>query len=99
MGFISVVRILAGFLACAVTSLAPGITLLRGLGLGYVAGSALTGTLTLAISLRRIAWEGVFLAIAGGLHILLWRPRPWWSALKPTPLSTIPLPPWSTSAF
>lgn len=97
----AVLEILLGFLACAVTSLALGVTLLRilrldlrraeALSLGYVIGSSFTSTLTLAIAVLWIAWKGVFLALAGASLILLWRQRRWLRGLKPTPVITIPL--------
>lgn len=96
----AVLEILLGFLACALTSLALGVTLLRilrldlrraeALCLGYVVGGALTSTLTLAIAVLWIAWKGVFLALAGASLILLWRQRRWLRGLKPTPVRTIP---------
>jgi hypothetical protein len=100
VGLAAVLQILLGFLACTVTALSLGVTLLRILRLrlnraeavclGYVVGSALTSTLTLAIAVLWIAWRGVFLALAGGSLILLWSERRWWSGLKPASLLTIP---------
>jgi hypothetical protein len=97
----AVLEILLGFLACAVTSLASGITLVRmlrldlrraeAIGLGYVVGSALTSTATLVLAVLWLAWEGVFLALAAFSAIVLWRHRHWLRHLKPAVVSHIPL--------
>jgi hypothetical protein len=97
----AVARILIGFLACGATALALGVTALRMLRielrraeaicLGYAVGSALTSTLTLGIAVLWQAREGVFLAIAGGALILLWRQREWLRGLAPARLDSIPM--------
>src|SRR5580700_5108605 len=96
----AVAQILTGFLACALTALALGLTALRllrvelhraeAICLGYIVGSALASTLTLAIAALWIARDSVFLAIAGGALILLWRQREWLRSLPSTPLDSIP---------
>jgi hypothetical protein len=82
------------------TALALGVTALRMLRvelrraeaicLGYIVGSALASTLTLAFAALWIARKGVFLAIAGGAAILLWRQREWLRGLPRAPLDSIP---------
>ena len=92
--------IVVGFLACFLTSLSLGVMLCRVLRLdlrraeavclGYMAGSVVTSTVVLAIAALRIAWPGVFLALAASSSILLWLNRHWLRGLKPAAFSTIP---------
>jgi hypothetical protein len=98
---VTVVTILLGFLACAVTSLAFGLLAVRWLRmevgrwecvcLGYVMGSAITSTLTLAIAW--LAWirEAVFVSLTLAAVFVLWRLAPWWRGLKPTRIDSIPV--------
>jgi hypothetical protein len=91
-----------GFLCCVVTSLNLGlgatraldIRLYRGecLALGYIAGSALTSTLTLAMGLAGFVHVSIFAAI-GALSLLgLWLQRSWFMSLSPGPRSSAPMP-------
>lgn len=91
----AVLQILLGLIACALTSLALGISAIRllrielsrceAICLGYVLGGALASTLTLALALTWVARRGVFLAIACGAVALLWRNAGWLRSLKPAP--------------
>jgi len=95
-----VAHILMGFVACAATALSLGVTALRilrvdlrraeAICLGYILGAALASTLTLAVAALWIARKGVFLVIAGGALMLLWRQREWLRSLPPAPLDSIP---------
>lgn len=97
----AVVNILLGFLACAVTSLAIGLLALRALRLdmgrgecvclGYVIGSAIASTLTLAIALLSSARESVFILLSLGSVLVMWRLAPWLRRLKPNRLDSIPV--------
>ncbi|MGC9951436.1 MAG: glycosyltransferase family 39 protein [Bryobacteraceae bacterium] len=96
----AVAHILLGFLACGATAVALGLTALRLLRielrraeavcLGFVLGSALTSTLTLAIAALWIAREGAFLGIAAVALVLLWRQRKWLRRLPPASMDGIP---------
>ena len=90
-----------GFLCCVVTSLNLGlgatraldIRLYRGecLALGYIAGSALTSTLTLAMGLAGFVHVSTFAAI-GALSLLgLWLQRGWFMSLSRAPQSNAPI--------
>ncbi len=71
---VSVLLIFAGFLGCALTSLAFGLAALRALrvdlgkaeflALGYVLGSAINSTLVLGLGLSGLIGKAVFIAIA-----------------------------------
>jgi hypothetical protein len=93
--------VFAGFLCCVVTSLNLGflaarvldIRLDRGesLALGYILGSALTSTLTLAIGLAGFVHSTVF-AVIGVLSLLgLWLQRGWFDGLGSRPGSSAPV--------
>ena len=96
----AVVSILLGFLACAGTSLAIGLAALRALRidgnraecicLGYLAGSAILSTITLALALLSLAREAVFVVISLLAAVALWRLAPWLRSLKPVSLDSIP---------
>jgi hypothetical protein len=97
----AVLQILLGFLTCAGTSLALGVAAMRllriemsrggTLCLGYVLGSAITSTLTLGLAFLWMAREGVFLGIAAGAAVLLWRNARWLRTLKATSTDSIPV--------
>jgi dolichyl-phosphate-mannose-protein mannosyltransferase len=90
-----------GFLCCVVTSFNLGlaatrvlnIRLYRGecLALGYIAGSALTSTLTFAIGLAGFVHAATFAAI-GAISLLgLWLQRAWLMSLSRAPQSNTPV--------
>ena len=93
--------IVFGFLACAVTSLALGVSAVRLLRLelnraeagclGYVLGCALSSLLTFAVAAFGIATEEVFLVLTAGSGVLLLRQWKWLRGLKPAALAGIPI--------
>lgn len=96
----AVFPILFGFLACAVTSLALGITVIRLLRIelnraeavciGYALGSAATSMLVFGVAAAWIAREGLFLAWTASSFVLLLLQLKWLRGLKPAALGTIP---------
>ena len=96
----AVFPILFGFLACAVTSLALGITVIRLLRIelnraeavciGYALGSAATSMLVFGVAAAWIAREGLFLAWTASSFVLLLLQFKWLRGLKPAALGTIP---------
>jgi dolichyl-phosphate-mannose-protein mannosyltransferase len=97
---VAVLRILLGFLACAISSLSLGMLTVRRLRLdlnraecvclGYIIGSAVTSILTLAIALLSLAYASVFIAFSlVGIAVLLWL-APWLRSLKPVHMDSIP---------
>ena len=97
----TVLYILLGFVSCGLASLGLGLTALRllrieltrgeALCLGYVLGSALNSTLTLLLAFSWMARKGVFLAVAAGALLFVWRSAGWLRGLKRTNFETIPL--------
>jgi len=97
---LTVASILLGFVACAATSLALGLLAIRvlrievcraeGICLGYVIGSALASTLTLALAALSLAREGVFAALGLSAAFALWRRLPWVRGWKHRPTRSIP---------
>src|SRR5271170_7198867 len=91
--------ILAGFCCCALTSLSLGLTALRALkcdleksealALGYLVGSAITSTLTLALGLWGAITELTFVAIAVLSLWLLWQQRRWFAGLTSTSMAPV----------
>ncbi|HZU27601.1 MAG TPA: glycosyltransferase family 39 protein [Bryobacteraceae bacterium] len=98
----ALISILAGFLACAVTSFSLGLSAVRLLRLdlnraeavcfAYVLGSAATSMLVFGAAVLWIAWEWVFLVVTAAALVLLWREAPWLRRLKAASLATIPIP-------
>lgn len=96
----AVFPILFGFLACAVTSLALGITVIRLLRIelnraeavciGYALGSAATSMLVFGVAAAWIAREGLLLAWTASSFVLLLLQLKWLRGLKPAALGTIP---------
>lgn len=92
--------ILSGFFCCALTSLSFGLTALRALkcdlekceslALGYVAGSAITSTLTLALGLLGAITGLTFAAVTALSLLLMWRQRKWFAGLASTSIRSVP---------
>jgi hypothetical protein len=98
---VSVLHVLLGFFACAITCLAAGLLSLRALRieankletvcLGYAIGSALVSTLTLAMGFLWIARKGSFMVLAGVAIVVCCGLVPWFRSLKLTPLDSVPV--------
>jgi len=85
-----VALILLGFFCCALTSLAFGLAAVRvlkidfcnaeSIALGYVIGSTINSTLTLALGLSGAIGEPVFITLTVGSLAILWQQRKWFSS-------------------
>jgi hypothetical protein len=102
VAFLTVLQILLGAFACALTSLALGLALCRVLRidlnrtecvcLGYVLGAAVVSILTLGLGFLALARKEVFYGLGIAALVALWRLFPWLRARTPANLGSIALP-------